>query len=66
MSLDELMVRLRRRDSVDGIMVVGSSAHEELTPASDYDLVIVMSELAAPIDMGHTMPRNSCECSWTA
>lgn len=54
-SLDELIVRLSRRDSVDGIMVIGSTAHEELTPASDYDLVIVMSELAAPIDMGHTI-----------
>ena len=55
MSLDELIVRLRRRDSVDGIMVLGSMARKELTPASDYDLVIVMSELAAPIDMGHTI-----------
>ena len=55
MSLNELIVRLRRRDSVDGIMVIGSTAREELTPASDYDLLIVMSELAVPVDMGHTI-----------
>ena len=36
-------------------MVIGSTAREELTQASDYDLVIVMSELAAPVDMGHTI-----------
>ncbi len=36
-------------------MVIGSTARVELTPASDYDLVIVMSELAAPVDMGHTI-----------
>ena len=54
-TLDELIVRLRRRDSVDGIMVIGSTARQELTPASDYDLVIVMSELAVPVDMGHTI-----------
>ncbi len=36
-------------------MVMGSTAREELTPASDYDLVIVLSELAAPVDIGHTI-----------
>ena len=36
-------------------MVIGSTAREDLTPASDYDLVIVMSELPAPVDMGHTI-----------
>lgn len=36
-------------------MVIGSTAREELTPASDYDLIIVMSQLAVPVDMGHTV-----------
>ena len=36
-------------------MVIGSTARQELTPASDYDLVIVMSELVVPVDMGHTI-----------
>ena len=36
-------------------MVIGSMARDELTPASDYDLVIVMSELPVQVDMGHTI-----------
>ena len=53
--LDELIVRLGRRETIDGIMVVGSLARDQLTPASDYDLVIVASEMAALVDMGHTI-----------
>lgn len=55
MPLDELIVRLRRRDTIDGIMVIGSTARDELTPASDYDLAIVGSDMAALVDMGHTI-----------
>ena len=55
MPLDELIVRLRRRDAIDGIMVMGSTARNELTPASDYDLAIVASDMAALVDMGHTI-----------
>ena len=55
MPLDELIVRLRRREAIDGIMVIGSLARDQLTPASDYDLVIVASEMAALVDMGHTI-----------
>ena len=49
------MVQLRRRDTIDGIMVVGSTARDDLTPASDYDLAIVASGIAALVDMGHTI-----------
>ena len=55
MTLDELIVRLRRREAINGIMIIGSMARDELTPASDYDLVIVASDMAALIDMGHTI-----------
>ncbi len=55
MPLDELIVRLRRREAIDGIMVIGSTARDEMTPASDYDLVIIASDMAALIDMGHTV-----------
>ena len=55
MPLDELIVRLRRRDAIDGIMVIGSTARDDMTPASDYDLAIVASDMAALVDMGHTI-----------
>ena len=55
MPLGELIVRLSRREAVDGIMVIGSMARDQLTPASDYDLVIVASDMAALVDMGHTI-----------
>lgn len=55
MPLEELIARLGRREAIDGIMVIGSLARDQLTPASDYDLVIVASDIAALVDMGHTI-----------
>jgi predicted nucleotidyltransferase len=54
-SLDEVLKRLRRQDEVDGLMVIGSTARNETHGASDYDLVILMSELPVPVDLGHTI-----------
>ena len=55
MPLDELIVRLRRRKAIDGIMVIGSTARDDLTSASDYDLAIVGSDMVALVDMGNTI-----------
>jgi predicted nucleotidyltransferase len=53
-TFEELIRRLRTQDVVDGLIVVGSAARDELHAASDYDLVILMSEMPVPIDMGVT------------
>ncbi len=55
MSLDDVLGRLRRQDRIDGLMVVGSAARDELGPASDYDLVLVFDELAVQADIGSTV-----------
>ena len=54
MTLQELIERLRSRDHIDGIVVIGSAARDELEPASDYDLVILLSAMPVPIDIGIT------------
>ena len=54
MTLEELVGRLRQRDQIDGIMVIGSAARDELQPGSDYDLVILLSDMPVPIDIGLT------------
>ena len=53
-TLREVISRLRRRDQVDGLMVIGSAARDELGPTSDYDLVILMSRMPVPVEFGQT------------
>ena len=54
MTLVEVTSRLAQKDDVDGLILIGSYARRELRPSSDYDLVILMSRLPVPIDMGLT------------
>ena len=54
MSLEAVIDRLRRRDEVDGVMIVGSAARDEVGPTSDYDLFILMAEMSVPIERGQT------------
>ena len=37
---DQVIARLSRRDVLDGLLIIGSASKDELTPASDYDLVV--------------------------
>ena len=53
-TLQDVIGRLRQRDEVDGLMVIGSAARNELGPASDYDLVILMSKMPVPVEFGQT------------
>ncbi len=54
MTLEEVVARLAGREAVDGIVIIGSANENELSPASDYDLVIVMSEMPAPLHVALT------------
>ena len=54
MKLEEVLARLRNSDQIDGLMIIGSAARNELTLSSDYDLVILFPDLPVPIDIGQT------------
>jgi predicted nucleotidyltransferase len=54
LDLEELVARLSRRESVDGIVFVGSTGTNELSPNSDYDVLVVIDEPALPLLVGLT------------
>jgi hypothetical protein len=45
LSLDQVVARLSQRDVVAGVLTIGTTSGDHLTPASDYDLVLVLSEV---------------------
>ncbi len=49
-----VLERLSKNNQIDGLMIVGSAARDELTASSDYDLVILLSDMPVPIDVGQT------------
>ena len=53
-TLNEVTNRLSRHPAVDGLIVVGSASRGELNPASDYDLVVILSTMAVPLRVGVT------------
>jgi predicted nucleotidyltransferase len=46
--LDEVLSRLQQHELVVAILLMGSTGEGSLTPSSDYDLCLVLSELPAP------------------
>lgn len=54
LSFDEVITRLSQQSVIDGLIVVGSAATEHMTPASDYDLVLVLSAMPMPLHTGVT------------
>ena len=50
-TLDELVARLARHDAVAGVLLMGSTGTAALTPTSDYDLLVVLTDLPAPLRM---------------
>jgi len=54
MTLDEFTKRLRRHAEVDGLIVLGSGGRGALGPHSDYDLLLVLETLPAPLSVGLT------------
>lgn len=53
--LAEVLDRLRQQPAVDGLLLVGSAAHGQLTANSDYDLLIVLAEAALEVRVGLTV-----------
>ena len=48
LSLNEVLSRLQQHELVAGILLMGSTGEGTLTPSSDYDICLIMSELPAP------------------
>ena len=49
MSLDEVLIRLSRSSHVEGVLTLGSTRAGELHPHSDYDLLVVLSQMPVPL-----------------
>ena len=54
MSLDATVERLAAHHLVDGILLMGSMGSDELTPDSDYDVLLVLDTETAPVRMVNT------------
>lgn len=54
LTLDDVIARLSVRAEVEGLLTIGSTETGGMTPVSDYDLVIVLSEMPAPLHVGVT------------
>ncbi|MEZ4860628.1 MAG: DUF294 nucleotidyltransferase-like domain-containing protein [Caldilineaceae bacterium] len=53
-TLDQVITTLAQQTIVDGLIVVGSAGRKEMTPASDYDLVLILGEMPVPLHTGVT------------
>ncbi|HEX8229476.1 MAG TPA: nucleotidyltransferase domain-containing protein [Chloroflexia bacterium] len=49
LGLDEVIARLSQKAAVDGVLVMGSGGNGDLHPASDYDLLVVLNDVSAPL-----------------
>lgn len=54
LTFDEVIATLSQQSIVDGLIVVGSASQDQLTPVSDYDLVIILAEMPVPLHVGVT------------
>lgn len=54
MTLKGVIGRLMRHDAVDGIMLLGTTGTDRLTPTSDLDILLVLNDLPAPMRMVNT------------
>jgi len=50
-SLDEVVARLAQHREVESIAILGSGATGILSPASDYDVLVVLSEMPVPVSL---------------
>src|SRR5437870_726578 len=55
LALNEVIARLTLHDPVDGILLMGSTGQNTLSPASDYDLVVVLASQPESIALLHTL-----------
>ena len=58
MTLKQVLDRLKAHPAVDGILLVGTTDSDKLTPVSDYDILIVLSEMPVPLHVGFTYIDN--------
>ncbi|MDQ4075413.1 MAG: hypothetical protein M3220_04110 [Chloroflexota bacterium] len=49
MTLDEIIARLSSNDAVEAILTLGSTREGPLQPHSDYDLLVVLTEMPVPL-----------------
>ena len=54
LTLDQIVRRLGQNDLVDGVVVMGSGGTNALTDASDYDLLVVLRHMPAPMGVALT------------
>jgi predicted nucleotidyltransferase len=54
MTLEAVLDQLSQHPAVDGLVTVGSTGRGALTPVSDYDLLLVLSEMPVPLHVGIT------------
>jgi predicted nucleotidyltransferase len=54
MTFAQVTERLAHNERVEGLIVIGSASRDKLTPASDFDLVIVLTALPLPLHVGVT------------
>jgi predicted nucleotidyltransferase len=54
LSLSEVASRLTARREVAGLLTIGSTSREEVTPVSDYDLIVVLRESPVPLSVALT------------
>jgi predicted nucleotidyltransferase len=53
-SLEEVISRLSRREAVEGVLIIGSAVEKVLNSASDYDLVVLLAQMPAPMHVALT------------
>ncbi len=53
-SLAAVMARLAAHPAVEGLLTIGSTGSGALTPASDYDLIVVIRKAAVPLSVALT------------
>lgn len=54
LTLAATIARLAAHPAVEGILLLGTTGTERLTGASDYDLLILLNDSEAPLNMVHT------------
>jgi hypothetical protein len=54
LSLPDVIARLTAHPELESLLLMGSTAQDTLTPASDYDLLAVMTTLPEPLGLVHT------------
>jgi hypothetical protein len=66
MTLEEVVHRLSSHSAVEGLLLSGSAGHGKvITPASDYDVLVVLSLMPLPLQLGLTyIDHRLTECGF--